>query len=1427
MAPQGLYSVQKSRSFGGVNKQSDSSFTKEPGQRTPNFDSLRKKFSKKKTISFDDEGGDYVDGTTSTLKKRTKGVSRVGNILKWFKRDNSNNNKEQQYQDQESLTPKIRRLVQKQSKGSKFVPFRSSSCDSICSLGSAASSFAFVPVEAYKIGRYVESNKKIAIGINCGQETYRRRIEQRANCLENDKELTLKTKYNLISSDSPPRSKRSGDLQGSALPNGPLLALSELHRNDDTNSSSSDSDTVELESISQRGSPSRQWSGPWAESGQASADQQRVNKNNRTAAADKNESPVQSIKPRELRGQLLYPATIRVSDDQRRNCPGQESRDPDTGAVTLTRQGTKVAPSQPANNLLKTSELLPKKSAESEECSVFHYSEIEPSNTSPETVSPSRTLFTSPNTTHSKEISTDPDVKPLRHIPGKRRAPEAPPPPARSLSPVSRKKGPAPPPPTEGGGLVGRVPGPGSHVLAAGQTQLCRSSTAVTVGRQTIRMTGSAPTSPALSRKQTANDWVIQDGVLRSAKESKTHLPDFLDQEKEVKEVKTPLSPKPWYKRNLVKDSSEKKNKNQKAKSPENLPDIHTSRKGINPSEGQDSQQMILRTKLRTGQSSPKPDRPNSRPISGLTGISELDKQAAEIIKRKRNEEEKARDERFYTDVVEKEGMEARKAIEEIMENVSKKMTRLEGISKNNHHWDEVLERTKPSEPCLISPVEKTGQSSCNKNVSSDIEQDFQSMGSVISDLNSFLASTRKALSSPLSHKRSEGPGQVSEAAIRKLLTRLEADNNKDPPQVRATRDKPEKCDSGNSMTGELSDPDQKLNYFPPSSLSRLSKPATLDYNSNLPPSPPPGPPPPPPTQRTAEWSCDRCTLINLPASLNCEACGARREEFQQEEAEMDTEGQEAPPKVGNVLDKLVLFSSIDAKARETPSLQRRKTDSNKLVRTYSSALLPIDEKPLLKTLERISVQQAELAKTKDCFNNNFLISKDANFSQFKPDSNHERIPPNQVAISQQQEKPEESKNNSLPRKTAEYSTSTEGTLPKPDPNPPNNSSKDECVEKIPDFKEEVPSIVTPVRSSLVPPAISSGETDTTDRPQTSASKIFDFTKTPRSFLSSSAISQPTPKPWSKFCHNERKVSQVTAPKMNQESQETKSTASDDRKMSQESQMTALNDRNMSQGDQVIIQNESKKMSQGSQETKIIPSNDRKISQGSQVTAPKISQGIKEGQVKAPDDKRSQETAPKMSQGSNQNQVKHQDDKRMSQRSQETAPKMSQGTHENQVKPPDDRKMSQRSQESGIRASNDRKMSQDSQVTALDRNMIQESQVMALNRIQENQNPKHIQGSKVSASKVSQERPVTASKMVQENQMTNPRMIQEMVQGNQMTNSRMIQEMVQGNKVTAPKVYPVTTAGSERRETSAGSSRVKPGHEVDNTAASFVKIRAN
>ena len=209
MAPKGLYSVQKSRSFGGTNNftntpPKDTPASPELGRKTPNFDSLRKKFSRKKTTSFDDDDGDFVDGTSSTLKKNKN--SKVGKFLKLFKKDSKD---QESFNENSNSSPKVTRLIHTHNEEPRLIsvnprPHRACSVDSICSVGSAASSFAFVPVDAYKVGRYVEPKKRIAIGINCGLDTYKKRIEQRETVPENDKELTLKTKYNLMSSDSPP-----------------------------------------------------------------------------------------------------------------------------------------------------------------------------------------------------------------------------------------------------------------------------------------------------------------------------------------------------------------------------------------------------------------------------------------------------------------------------------------------------------------------------------------------------------------------------------------------------------------------------------------------------------------------------------------------------------------------------------------------------------------------------------------------------------------------------------------------------------------------------------------------------------------------------------------------------------------------------------------------------------------------------------------------------------------------------------------------------------------------------------------------------------------------------------------------------------------------------------------------------------------------
>ena len=162
------------------------------------------------------------------------------------------------------------------------------------------------------------------------------------------REMTLKTKYNLMCSDSPPPMRA-----------GPLLQSSELHRNDDTNSSSGESDTDILASVSQRGSPAPcavQWSGQTlgalASLSQANcADQQRAETSTNTA-----DPGLQCIKPRELTGQLLHPMTIRhTAGEIRRNESDRSRSDSENGTLKPSRH-----PQCSVNNSGKDSENLPK-----------------------------------------------------------------------------------------------------------------------------------------------------------------------------------------------------------------------------------------------------------------------------------------------------------------------------------------------------------------------------------------------------------------------------------------------------------------------------------------------------------------------------------------------------------------------------------------------------------------------------------------------------------------------------------------------------------------------------------------------------------------------------------------------------------------------------------------------------------------------------------------------------------------------------------------------------------------------------------------------------------------------------------------------------------------------------------------------------------
>ena len=1048
-SPPSLYSVQKSRSLGVVSvSQTDSSPSQSPvppeqGRRTPNLGSLRKKFSKKKANSVEED----PDYSSSSWKKKNK--HKVGNFFKWFKKD------KEDISETETLSPKLTRIIQKPSEAPQRIlvaaplRHRSSSYDSLCSVGSATSSFAFVPVNHYQVGRAVESKKRIAISTNCGAGTYRARMEERQKVLEADREVDLAVKYNLVPSDSPPTLRRGTEsysaVPGPSLPAGPLLPFGRAR-----SPGSDTDDTLEMESVSQRESPDPQ-------GGQVQ---------------DTGMNRAWPIKPREMTGQLLHPMTIKFTPEQAKNALMEIGIESENGTLKYSPARSAVAPPGlvTGGSAVKP-ESLP--NIWREPGSPGRRTQPQSSNPFGDTVSLAATLPLQRRSAASPRSSISGDELRVSHAPGKRRAPA---PPLRPTSPAvsegsalarprsgeglnpflgARRKGPAPRPPAmlerqeqyQNGDSQGTATQP---VLAGSQVH----------GQvQEVQEQGGPVSSPL------PQEWVLQDGVLRSLRDSRSDLaPSPLPTEEQREVVKVPLSPKPWYKRATAKDSPKPKGKEdrgKKSRTPENLPEIHTSRDTIklrdtieekysqfvkisreNLMETPKSPKQFLRSKIMP--SSPKLERPSSRPISGLMGISDLDRQAAEII-RKKNEDEsarrKAQDERFYTDA-NGEDDTAQKALDIIMENVSLRMQnmdnkqtkpadnklldeRLKGL-ETKAAYDEVaksdaqlafagqdrpgpalsagLHSGIPTQNVLNSPfTQQTAVPShkdsskvvlevrpCDLNRAEGFENRVildgatttATMDTVVSDLNSFLASTRKAMSSPAAQKRLLIVQQAKEQS--KLLTASVAaalttakdqvqsitaqpnDFGKVKLQPKGAGKEHEKSRIERVEEAVSHAPTRKLitngNSFPSLSATEPGRP--LEYSSSLPPPPTPAPLPPLAVERTDGWACPRCTLLNYNAQLWCEACGGKRAgpavEPQQGEEEEEEEG---PPRPGNVLNKMVLFSGLEARANETPSLTRRRsTDASKLLRTYSTAaMVPIEESPLARTFNRITESQAQL----------------------------------------------------------------------------------------------------------------------------------------------------------------------------------------------------------------------------------------------------------------------------------------------------------------------------------------------------------------------------------------------------------------------------------------------------------------------------------
>ena len=223
---------------------------------------------------------------------------------------------------------------------------------------------------------------------------------------------------------------------------------------------------------------------------------------------------------------------------------------------------------------------------------------------------------------------------------------------------------------------------------------------------------------------------------------------------------------------------------------------------------------------------------------------------------------------------------------------------------------------------------------------------------------------------------------------------------------------------------------------------------------------------------------------------------------------DLDTEAEEAPPRVGHVLDKLVLFSSMEAKALETPSLSRRKSgEFNKVTRTASFSQNPqpfsmghLDNIPLQRTLERITQTQAQLSKPEMSSMSQKILSKDEN--DWESQKSPKKAPSD--IIREQERLLTQAKQNLL--------------------NQRQHVEKLDLREEADTLPKRLESAKSDIRSkdSFSRDKLEITETDkiNPERQQSSglerASSFkgnFDFTKTPRSFMNRRKFSEPTPDP--------------------------------------------------------------------------------------------------------------------------------------------------------------------------------------------------------------------------------------------------------------------------------------------------------------------------
>lgn len=255
------------------------------------------------------------------------------------------------------------------------------------------------------------------------------------------------------------------------------------------------------------------------------------------------------------------------------------------------------------------------------------------------------------------------------HVKGKRKAP---PPPINNnievkieneevveTQSLGRKKRHAPPPPSEIVEDNGTNLDTDRYLNAEEKLRLIENIAKLQAhaDRQTL-LVSSPPASPTVRNKMSHtvfNDSLkLERGVLKA---NKTEV-----QSSEMKpSTPTPVSPRPWYKRNMVNKEKSLEKKSDKSKIEDWMPEVAIARtsvisqdtNSVSSSSSNNSSSFRLSSIFSRFE---KPEEKRKSQISMLVNISELDREAAEIVQREHEKEKAimaAEDAKYYTAIEE------------------------------------------------------------------------------------------------------------------------------------------------------------------------------------------------------------------------------------------------------------------------------------------------------------------------------------------------------------------------------------------------------------------------------------------------------------------------------------------------------------------------------------------------------------------------------------------------------------------------------------------------------------------------------------------------------------------------------------------------------------------------------------------------------